>query len=106
MAIYTRTGDKGETGLFGGARVPKGHPRVAAYGGVDEMNAVLGLLLANHPDLVEAELLRGIQNDLFDLGAARNRRIGGEDQRRQLAVQRGGLREIMGGKLMREITLQ
>jgi len=73
MKIYTRTGDEGETGLFGGGRVPKDHPRVAAYGSVDELNAVLGLLLAQHPagpDAAEfAELVRGIQNDLFDVGA-------------------------------------
>ena len=42
MKIYTRTGDDGETGLFGGGRVAKNHPRVAAYGSVDELNAQLG----------------------------------------------------------------
>lgn len=67
--IYTRTGDAGETSLGDGTRVPKDHPRVTAYGSVDELNAVLGLLLANHPDTAEADLLRGIQNDLFDVGA-------------------------------------
>jgi cob(I)alamin adenosyltransferase len=66
--IYTRSGDTGETGLGDGRRVPKDHPRVTAYGGVDELNAVLGLLLAQCPDVPEAELLRGIQNDLFDVG--------------------------------------
>src|SRR5262249_50913584 len=55
--------------LGDGTRVPKDHPRVAAYGSVDELNAVLGLLLAHHPDYAEAELIRGIQNDLFDVGA-------------------------------------
>jgi cob(I)alamin adenosyltransferase len=67
--IYTKTGDGGETGLGDGSRVPKDHPRVAAYGTVDELNAVLGLLLAAQPDGPEAELLRAIQNDLFDVGA-------------------------------------
>jgi cob(I)alamin adenosyltransferase len=67
--IYTRTGDQGETALGDGTRVPKDHPRVAAYGGVDELNAVLGLLRALRPEPAEAELLRGIQNDLFDVGA-------------------------------------
>jgi cob(I)alamin adenosyltransferase len=66
--IYTKTGDLGDTALGDGSRVPKDHPRVAAYGSVDELNAVLGLLLAQ-PDLPEAELVRGIQNDLFDVGA-------------------------------------
>ncbi len=67
--IYTKSGDKGETGLGDGGRVPKDHPRVAAYGGVDELNAVLGLLTAHHSDAPEADLLRSIQNDLFDVGA-------------------------------------
>ena len=67
--IYTKSGDAGETGLGDGRRVPKDHPRVAAYGGVDELNAVLGMLLAQSADLPEAELLRSIQNDLFDVGA-------------------------------------
>jgi len=67
--IYTKSGDKGETGLGDGSRVAKDHPRVTAYGGVDELNAVLGLLTANHPDAPETELLRGVQNDLFDVGA-------------------------------------
>jgi cob(I)alamin adenosyltransferase len=71
--IYTKTGDQGETALGDGSRVAKDHPRVAAYGSVDELNAVLGLLLAQHaagPDAAEfAELVRSIQNDLFDVGA-------------------------------------
>jgi cob(I)alamin adenosyltransferase len=71
--IYTRTGDRGETSLGDFSRVPKDHPRVAAYGSVDELNAVLGLLLlhipATGPAVATAGLLRDIQNDLFDLGA-------------------------------------
>jgi cob(I)alamin adenosyltransferase len=67
--IYTRSGDAGQTGLGDGTRVDKDHPRVAAYGSVDELNAVLGLLLAHLPDQAEAELLKSIQNDLFDVGA-------------------------------------
>jgi cob(I)alamin adenosyltransferase len=68
--IYTRTGDMGDTGLGDGSRVPKDHPRVAAYGSVDELNALLGLLLAQPAAGAEdAELLRSIQNDLFDVGA-------------------------------------
>jgi cob(I)alamin adenosyltransferase len=67
--IYTRTGDTGETSLGDGTRVAKDHPRVAAYGGVDELNAVLGLLLACCPQATEAELLRDVQNELFDVGA-------------------------------------
>jgi cob(I)alamin adenosyltransferase len=67
--IYTKSGDQGETGLGDGTRVAKDHPRVQAYGSVDELNAVLGLLLAQEPDFREADLVRSIQNDLFDLGA-------------------------------------
>src|SRR2546421_9333917 len=68
--IYTKSGDKGETGLGDGSRVPKDHPRVAAYGGVDELNAVLGLLLTQPGlDADTTSLLRAIQNDLFDVGA-------------------------------------
>ncbi len=66
--IYTRTGDQGETALGDGSRVPKDHPRVAAYGEVDELNAVLGLLLNQLPE-PDRDLVRGIQNDLFDVGA-------------------------------------
>lgn len=65
--IYTKSGDSGETGLGDGQRVPKDHPRVAAYGEVDELNSVLGLVLLHNPP--DAAFLRGIQNELFDLGA-------------------------------------
>src|SRR5216684_805842 len=67
--IYTKTGDQGETALGDGSRVPKDHVRVTAYGSVDELNAVIGLLLASVPAAPEGELLRSIQNDLFDVGA-------------------------------------
>lgn len=69
MRIYTRTGDGGETGLFGGGRVPKDHPRVIAYGEIDELNALLGVALAAlvYHDL-RATLTR-VQADLFVIGA-------------------------------------
>jgi len=72
MKIYTRTGDKGETGLFGGQRVPKDSERVEAYGDVDELNAVLGsavvyLEMDGVNEVVPG--LREIQADLFTLGA-------------------------------------
>jgi cob(I)alamin adenosyltransferase len=66
--IYTKSGDQGETGLGDGQRVRKDHPRVAAYGEVDELNSVLGLL-RTIAALPEMELLQSIQNDLFDIGA-------------------------------------
>jgi cob(I)alamin adenosyltransferase len=67
--IYTKSGDGGETGLGDGRRVPKDHPRVEAFGTVDELNAVLGLAVASAPEAPEVGLLRSIQNDLFDVGA-------------------------------------
>jgi cob(I)alamin adenosyltransferase len=67
--IYTKSGDKGETGLGDGSRVPKDAARVEAFGLVDELNAVLGLVAAYCPDCPEGALLRDVQNDLFDVGA-------------------------------------
>jgi cob(I)alamin adenosyltransferase len=67
--IYTKTGDQGETGLGDDSRVAKDHPRISACGSVDELNSLLGTLLAEQPTFVEHDLLRGIQNDLFDVGA-------------------------------------
>ena len=69
MPVYTRTGDKGETGLFDGTRVSKSDPRVDACGEVDELSAHLGVALATgvDPDLVE--MLTQLQRDLFALGA-------------------------------------
>src|SRR5438093_4242 len=68
--IYTKSGDGGDTGLGDGSRVPKDHPRVAAYGSVDELNALLGVFLTQvQGDKDLPELIRGIQNDLFDVGA-------------------------------------
>jgi cob(I)alamin adenosyltransferase len=69
MKIYTKTGDNGSTGLFGGGRVSKGHPRVDAYGEVDELNSVIGLAIAIQPlDRIDA-VLAPIQHDLFAIGA-------------------------------------
>lgn len=67
--IYTRTGDAGQTGLGDGSRVAKDDPRIAAYGTVDELGAALGCVLSQAPTPPRPELLRRIQNDLFDVGA-------------------------------------
>ncbi|MGA2783277.1 MAG: cob(I)yrinic acid a,c-diamide adenosyltransferase [Candidatus Bathyarchaeia archaeon] len=67
--IYTRTGDRGETGLVGGTRVPKDSIRVDAYGSVDELNSVLGLAKSFVTDTELNLLLRELQNDLFIAGA-------------------------------------
>jgi cob(I)alamin adenosyltransferase len=69
MKIYTKTGDEGTTGLFGGGRVSKDDPRVEAYGDVDELNAFLGLARAAQSMPEIDEVLVPIQRDLFSLGA-------------------------------------
>ena len=69
MKIYTKTGDAGETGLFGGGRVSKDDPRVRAYGEVDELNAWIGFAVANHLPTFESNVLQTIQRDLFTIGA-------------------------------------
>jgi cob(I)alamin adenosyltransferase len=75
--VYTRTGDRGKTALVGGRRVPKDSPRIVAYGTIDELNAVVGLVRTfNEERLADGEhhrwldeALRRIQNELFDLGS-------------------------------------
>ena len=69
MKLYTRTGDAGETSLFGGTRARKDDPRVDAYGEVDELNAWLGLARASSIDPELAAELQRLQRDLFALGA-------------------------------------
>ncbi|HEY4106322.1 MAG TPA: cob(I)yrinic acid a,c-diamide adenosyltransferase [Polyangiaceae bacterium] len=69
MKIYTRTGDAGDTGLFGGARLPKDDARVEAYGTVDEANSYLGVARALGVSAETDARLLQIQNDLFTLGA-------------------------------------
>ena len=84
--IYTRLGDGGETHLGDMSRVAKTHPRIEAYGTVDELNAQLGVALAAG-ELPEryAEWLRRVQNDLFDLGADLSVPEGGERERLRMA---------------------
>lgn len=71
MKIYTRTGDGGTTGLFGGDRVSKGHLRMHAYGTIDELNACLGVVLSMPEDIPEPlkGQLEEIQSELFAIGA-------------------------------------
>jgi len=89
--IYTRGGDRGETSLGDGSRVPKLDPRIRAYGAVDELNATLGLVLATDaPDGLRA-LLERVQNQLFDLGADLSVPWGVEGRLRVEQSQIGGL---------------
>src|SRR5688500_11388368 len=79
--VYTRTGDRGETGLVGGARVPKDSPRIVAYGTLDELNAAVGLARVFNAERLASggpvrehhawldDVLRQIQNQIFDLGS-------------------------------------
>lgn len=75
--VYTRTGDRGETGLVGGKRVPKDSPRIEAYGTIDELNSIVGLArVFNEEKITQNEahrkldlVLRQIQDELFDLGS-------------------------------------
>lgn len=75
--VYTRTGDKGDTALVGGRRVPKDSPRIEAYGAIDELNSILGLARVFNVENLKRgkkyrwldEILRRLQNELFDLGS-------------------------------------
>ena len=67
--IYTRAGDRGETSLGDGSRVPKLDCRIAAFGTVDELNSLIGLVLAGDPPAEMRPVLERVQNELFDVGA-------------------------------------
>jgi cob(I)alamin adenosyltransferase len=69
LKIYTKTGDAGETSLFGGTRVAKNDARIEAYGTVDELNSFIGLARAHWPSSPIDDELDGVQADLFDIGA-------------------------------------
>lgn len=69
MKIYTKTGDKGNTSLYGGTKVPKNHLRIESYGTVDELNSFIGLLLSQINSIDVVNQLNIIQNSLFTLGA-------------------------------------
>jgi len=69
LKIYTKTGDDGTTGLQGNLRLKKSHPRIVAYGTIDEANAFLGIVLTTEIDSDISEVLTRIQNELFVAGA-------------------------------------
>ena len=69
MKIYTKTGDKGTTALFGGTRVPKHHIRIESYGTIDELNSHIGLIRDQAIDLIHKKILMEIQDRLFTVGA-------------------------------------
>lgn len=69
MKIYTRTGDSGETGLFAGGRISKGHARLHAYGTIDELNTILGLVIAAGVDDDVRVVVERVQAELFSVGS-------------------------------------
>ncbi len=69
MKIYTKTGDTGETSLFGGKRVPKDHLRIEAYGTIDELNSFLGVLFDSLEDDTQKSQINAIQSNLFTIGS-------------------------------------
>ncbi len=69
MPIYTKTGDKGQTSLFGGTRVSKSHPQVKAYGTIDELSSFIGLVITKIDDSTEQDFLTIIQKDLYQMMA-------------------------------------
>ncbi len=85
MKIYTKTGDRGDTSLFGGQRVPKDALRIEAYGTVDELNSALGLARAENTDAHIDGILEEMQNELFELGA---------DLATPLSVEKGKVKRI------------
>ena len=87
MPIYTRTGDQGSTGLFGGGRVPKDHPRVSAYGDVDELNAAIGIARATAPTDFADSLLETSVPGVFAAGDVRS----GSSKRCASAVGEGAM---------------
>jgi len=82
MKIYTGYGDQGRTMLFGGENVPKTHPRVEAYGTLDELNSQIGLLRSMEPDERTAKVLHRIQTDIF----AASSEIATPDEKRRQAL--------------------
>ena len=88
VRIYTRTGDDGSTGLFGGARVRKDDLRVEAYGSVDELNSALGVAASMTDDAKLAAGLREIQSDLLTLGADLSTPMGEPERRGQTTIPR------------------
>ena len=101
MKLYTRTGDDGTTGLFSGARVSKDHPRIEAYGTVDELNAVLGLVLAacDRTHAFEQrvhEVVSVLQSRLFDIGADLATPEGANNSSKIVRIEESHVAEVEG----------
>ena len=100
MKLYTKTGDGGTTGLYGADRVSKAHPRVEAYGSVDELNSILGVVRAhNEAGARDTELdadLNYLQNALYDLGADLSTRSGSPYEKNVSRLDDADLSDIEG----------
>ncbi len=86
--LYTGTGDRGDTALFGGRRVPKDHPRVEAYGTIDELNAALGVAATAIRQRKLVAAIQTIQNELFNIGAELASDPTGRGRKKKAAVVR------------------
>ena len=106
MKIYTRTGDAGETGLFGGARVGKDDPRVEAYGTVDELNSCIGVARSLGPSAKTDTSLLQIQSDLFTVGAELACVPGKEDKLRMTVVGAADIARLEGFIDRSEVPLE
>ena len=98
MKIYTKTGDDGTTGLYGGGRVSKGDPIVEAYGTVDELNAAVGMARATGLDPFTDGVLERVQTDLFTIGAE-VACVPGEEHKLKMA-----LMGLMGGRKVPDVV--
>lgn len=94
MKIYTKTGDKGETGLFNGKRVPKDSEYIEAYGTVDELNSALGVVLSFLKDKEVKNILCTIQEHLFQLGSDLATPFDDKISKAQTAIRRMGEKEV------------
>ncbi|MCH2109003.1 MAG: cob(I)yrinic acid a,c-diamide adenosyltransferase [Polyangiaceae bacterium] len=94
MKIYTRTGDDGTTGLFGGARLSKSSPQVEAFGAVDELNACLGVVRSQTPEPSVNEILTQVQAELFVVGAELATVTGKEKTLRMSLVNADAIEEL------------
>lgn len=92
VRIYTRTGDRGETSLYGGRRIPKSHLQIEAYGTVDELNSFIGLALAEITHNEVRQFLTAVQRDLFSIGSYLS---GYEKEELDLSLRVGELERII-----------
>ena len=96
-SIYTRSGDHGESGLVGGKRVPKTHPRLTAYGTLDELQAIFGCAIAFGTSSKTRKIITALQNDIFIIGShlASEKPPAHPELRRRAVIKRMRLPQIL-----------